>query len=325
MGGTPNPESDPPPPEGDVLDRVPLRALVGPTASGKTSLALELCRQSGAEVVSLDSMLVYRGLDIGTAKPTAAERAAVPHHLIDLVEPNERFDVQQFLAALRTALVDLERRGVPALLVGGTGFYLAAVLRGQFDGPPVDAELRKELEARAVELGPERLHEELAAVDPASAARLHPRDVRRVVRALEVQRQTGQPLSAWQQEWGGERSARERRARLVGLELGPDELDRRIRARTAAMLDAGWREEALAVRAGPGFGPTAVQALGYREVLAWADGALTRAEAEAAIALRTRQFARRQRTWYRKFALSEVPADAPLEERCARASTALEL
>jgi tRNA dimethylallyltransferase len=302
--------------EQDVLERIPLRFLVGPTASGKTALALALCRRSGAEVVSLDSMLVYRGLDIGTAKPTRAERAAVPHHLLDLVGPEERFDVQRFLAALREVLLDLERRGVPPLFVGGTGFYLAAVLRGQFVGPPVDPRLRAQLEAHARAVGPERLHVELQGIDPASAARLHPHDTRRVVRALEVFAQTGRTLADWQQEWQGEPTARERNARLVGLAVEPAELDRRIQARTAWMLDAGWRAEAEAIRAGPGFGPTAVQALGYAEVLAWADGEVTRAEAAARIALRTRQFARRQRTWYRKFAIEWLPAEASdLEER----------
>jgi tRNA dimethylallyltransferase len=310
-------------PDQDVLERAPLRFLVGPTASGKTALALELCRRSGAEVVSLDSMLVYRGLDIGTAKPTRAERAAVPHHLLDLVGPEERFDVQRFLAALREVLLDLERRGVPPLFVGGTGFYLAAVLRGLFEGPEVDPRLRAELEAHARAFGPERLHAELQGIDPVSAARLHPHDTRRVVRALEVFAQTGRTLADWQQEWGGEPSARERGARLVGLVVEVDELDRRIRLRTEQMLDAGWRDEAIAVRAGAGFGPSAVQALGYAEVLAWADGELTREQAAARIALRTRQFARRQRTWYRKFPIEWLPADAP--DRVERALALLGL
>lgn len=307
----------------DILERTPLRFLVGPTASGKTALALELCRRTGAEVVSLDSMLVYRGLDIGTAKPTRAERAAVPHHLLDLVGPEERFDVQQFLTALREVLLDLERRGVPALCVGGTGFYLAAVLRGLFEGPPVDTRLRAKLEAHARAIGPERLHAELQGIDAESAARLHPHDTRRVVRALEVFAQTGRTLADWQQEWGREPSARERGARLVGLAVETDELDRRIRLRTEQMLADGWREEALAVRAGPGFGPSAAQALGYAEVLAWADGELTRDEASQRIALQTRQFARRQRTWYRKFPIEWLPADAP--DRVERALALLGL
>lgn len=307
----------------DVLDRVPLRVLVGPTASGKTALALALAARHALEIVSLDSMLVYRGLDIGTAKPTAAERAAVPHHLLDLVGPEERFDIQRYLAELRGTLHALERRGIEPLLVGGTGFYLAALLRGLFEGPPCDPAVRARLEAHARAVGAQALHAELAAVDPASATRLHPRDVRRVVRALEVHTQTGRALSDWQREWGQGRTARERHARLVGLEVPVATLDTRIRARTEAMLDAGWCAEALAVRAGPGFGPSAAQALGYTEALALADGTLSRAEAVDRIALQTRQFARRQRTWYRKFEVTWLPAEAP--DLAARAAAVLGL
>lgn len=295
----------------DVLDREPLRALVGPTASGKTALAIELAERVGAEILSLDSMLVYRGLDLGTAKPDAADRARVRHHLLDLVSPAERYDVQRYLADARAALADIHARGRRALFVGGTGFYLAALLRGLFEGPAVDPELRARLEARAAERGAGPLHAELAAVDPESAGRLHPNDVRRVIRGLEVLEQTGRPLSDWQREWGAAPTPRVERARLVGLALETPELDRRIRARTKAMLDAGWREEARAVSAGPGFGPSARQALGYAEVLAWADGAATREETEERIVLRTRQFARRQRTWYRKFPVRWLDPDDP--------------
>lgn len=295
----------------DVLDREPLRVLVGPTASGKTALGLALAERAGAEILSLDSMLVYRGLDVGTAKPTAAERARVRHHLLDLVSPAERYDVQRYLADARAALADVYARGRRALFVGGTGFYLAALVRGLFEGPPVDAALRGRIEARAAAQGPGPLHAELAAVDPDSAERIHPNDVRRVIRGIEVFEQTGRPLSAWQREWGATPSPRVERARLVGLALETPELDRRIRLRTDAMLDAGWRDEARAVSAGEGFGPSARQALGYAEVLAWADGALTREAARERIALRTRQFARRQRTWYRKFPIRWLDPDDP--------------
>ncbi len=282
----------------DPLDVEPLHALVGPTASGKSAVALAVAERAGAEIVSMDSMLVYRGLDVGTAKPSAAERARVPHHLVDLVEPSERYDVQRYLRDARAAVRAIRARGRRALFVGGTGFYLKALVRGLFEGPPVEPALRAELEERARALGPDALHAELAAVDPDAAARLHPNDVRRVVRGLEVWRQTGRRLSDWQREW----SAGAGRARvLVGLERGPDELERRIRARTRAMLDAGWADEARAVRERDGFGPSARQALGYAEALRLADGELERAAAEELIALRTRQFARRQRTWFRHF------------------------
>ncbi|MEZ6005779.1 MAG: tRNA (adenosine(37)-N6)-dimethylallyltransferase MiaA [Planctomycetota bacterium] len=305
-------------PAASALDREPLRILVGPTASGKSALALDLCEAAGAELVSLDSMQVYRGLDIGTAKPSAEERARVPHHMLDLVGPEEVYDIRRFLDGLEPVLADLYARGKRPLFVGGTGFYLAALLRGLFEGPAPDLELRAALEARAAEIGPDVLHTELAAVDPELAAKLHPADVRRVVRGLEVWQQTGRRLSDWQQEWQAQPGPRETNARIVGLAFPVEEQDRRIRLRTAQMLDGGWREEALAVRGGPGFGPGAAQALGYDTVLDWADGALTRDEAIDLIALRTRQFARRQRTWYRKFAVHWIPGEDPGRLAAAR-------
>ncbi|MDP6386497.1 MAG: tRNA (adenosine(37)-N6)-dimethylallyltransferase MiaA, partial [Planctomycetota bacterium] len=279
--------------ETDPLDRQPLWCLVGPTASGKTALALDLCEESGAEVLSLDSMLVYRGLDIGTAKPSREEQARVPHHLMDLVCPSEPYDVQRYLGAAREALSDIQGRGARGLFVGGTGFYLAVLLRGLFEGPPADHDLRLKLEGERDAVGAEAFHQRLAQVDPEAAQRLHPNDGRRVVRALEVQEQTGRTLTDWQDDWNAEPGPRQKQARLVGLSVERDVLEERIRARAAIMLDQGWREEAVAVRDGPGFGPSAMAALGYAEVLAWDAGELTREEAEERIAVRTRQFARR--------------------------------
>jgi tRNA dimethylallyltransferase len=270
---------------------------------GKTELSLALAERAGAEIVSMDSMLVYRGMDIGTAKPGAAERARAPHHLMDLVEPDERFSVQQWLAEAERTFADIRARGRRALVVGGTAFFLRALVYGLFDGPPVDADLRAAIQARADQLGPEALHAELARVDARSAERLHPNDVKRVVRALEVWEQSGRPLSDWQTSWGwhGAGTPAARACRIVGLRLETERLDAGIRARTADMLARGWLEEAVAIRAGPGFGPTASQALGYTEVLRLADGELERTDCETLIALRTRQFARRQRTWLRRF------------------------
>lgn len=301
----------------DPFDAGPLYFLVGPTACGKSAAALEICERAAAELLSLDSMQVYRGLDVGTAKPSAADCARVRHHLVDIADPAQRFDVQQFLEHAAAALADVQARGKRALFVGGTGLYLAALVRGMFQGPPVDEDLRARIEERAERVGAAALHAELAACDPACAGRLHANDRRRVVRALEVFEQTGRPLSEWQAEWDERPSPRERRARIVGLELSTGELDRRIALRTEAMLDCGWREEALALRAAGSLGPSAGQALGYAEVLAWADGELEREEAARLIALRTRQFARRQRTWTRKFDVTWIPADAP--DRVARA------
>lgn len=285
-----------------IQPRAELRALVGPTAAGKTELALTVAARAGAEVVSLDSMQVYRGMDIGTAKADAQARARVPHHMLDLVEPSERYDVQRFLRDLGPVLEDLDRRGARALFVGGTAFYLKVLTHGLFEGPPADLELRARLEAELEHEGREALHARLARVDPVSAERLHPNDTRRVLRALEVHEQTGRALSELQREWGWDgREAPGCARRLVGVGHAAPDLEARIRARCEAMLDAGWVEEALAVRAGGGFGETAIQALGYAQVLALADGELSRAACVDEVTLRTRQFARKQRTWYRKF------------------------
>jgi tRNA dimethylallyltransferase len=282
-------------------DAIPL--LVGPTAAGKSTIAQALAERTGATLCSLDSMQVYRGMDVGTAKPASEERARVPHELIDLVEPDERYDVQRYLADAEGAIARLREAGRRFLFVGGTGFYLQAFVRGLFGGPPVDPALRAELVERVRSEGAASVHAELARVDPAAAERIHPNDEKRVLRALEVFRQTKRPISAWQREWGWHGStAAPRAVRLFGVERPDAELDARIAARTRDMLARGWVEEAVRVRAQPGFGPTSIQALGYREVLRHADGELTKAEVETQIATRTRRFARRQRTWYRKFA-----------------------
>jgi tRNA dimethylallyltransferase len=305
----------------DPLQGATLHALLGATGSGKSALSLPLAERAGAEIVSLDSMQVYRGMDVGTAKATATERARVPHHMLDLAPPSERYDVQRFLRELEPVLAGIRARGARALFVGGTGFYLKALCDGLFRGPDPDPELRARLEARARAEGSPALHAELARVDPLAAARVHRNDAKRVVRALEVQLQTGRALSDWQTQWG---SPAARPRRLVGLDLPVPVLDRRIAERTRAMLAAGWPEEAARIRATCGFGPTAAQALGYAEALELHDGRIGFDEAAARIALRTRQFARRQRTWYRKFpditwlrAENRAPAD--LVEEALRA------
>ncbi len=307
--------------DSDPLAGEELVALIGPTASGKSDVALLVAEATGAEIVCLDSMQVYRGMDVGTAKPTPEERARVVHHMLDLADPNERYDVTRFLAELAPALAQVRARGRRALFVGGTGFYLKVLSAGLFRGPDVDPELRAGFEARARDAGGAALHAELMRVDPRSAARLHPNDVKRVVRALEVQAQTGRPLSEWQTQWS---SSPSRARRLVGLEVGVPELDRRIAARATRMLAAGWPAEAARIRETTGFGPTAVQALGYAEALAVHDGKLEPAVAAQRIAQATRQFARRQRTWYRKFpdviwipAENRAPADLASEVRRA--------
>jgi tRNA dimethylallyltransferase len=284
-------------------DELPLRCLVGPTAVGKTAFAMELAEALGAWIVSLDSMQVYRRMDVGTAKPTPAERERVPHFALDLVEPSERYDVQRYLADARAAVAAVHARGKRALFVGGSGLYLKALTSGLHEGPGADLELRAGLEERVRMEGVPALHAELARVDPEAAQRIHPADKKRVVRALEVFQQTGRPISDWQREWGWHgRAPLERELRIVGLALEPEALQERVRARVRAMLAQGWVDEARAIRDGVGFGPTAIQALGYREVLEHADGRLDRDALEERLVQRTRQFIRRQRTWFRSFA-----------------------
>jgi len=300
------------------LRRRGLVAVVGPTASGKSELALSLAEHLGRELVSLDSMQVYRGMDVGTAKPGAAERARVRHHMLDLVEAREEYDIARYLADLEPVLADLAARGVQPLFVGGTGFWLKVLLEGLFDGPPVDRALRARLEARLASEGDEALHAELARRDPPSAARLHAHDARRVVRALEVLEQTGRPLSDWQREWasfGG--SGAHAAHRLLGLAWPTDELDRRIRARVERMLAQGWPAEVEALEARGGFSKTSIQALGYREVRELVAGRSDAAGCCAAIALATRQFARRQRTWYRKFPITWLAGESAETPRAA--------
>ncbi|MEX1026082.1 MAG: tRNA (adenosine(37)-N6)-dimethylallyltransferase MiaA [Planctomycetota bacterium] len=288
----------------------PLAFLVGATAVGKTRAAIALAEAAGAEIVSMDSMLVYRGMDVGTAKPSAAERARVPHHVLDRVAPNERYDVRAYLDDAEAALADIRARGGQALFVGGTGFYLKALAHGLFEGPPTDLALRAEFEARYRAEGALALHAELAAVDAELAARLHPNDRKRVLRGLEIYAQTGRPLSELQSQWRRPLPPH----RLLGLTRPLDELDRRIAARTATMLAGGWIDEVRRIEAATGFSATAAQALGYPEVRRFLAGDLTRDELGAVIAQRTRRFARKQATWLRAFPVTWKHPDAALGE-----------
>lgn len=273
-------------------------ALMGPTAGGKTDLGVALAQRLGAEIVSVDSRQVYRRLDIGTAKPDAAARAAAPHHLLDVVEPDEHFDAARFATLGRAAIADIVARGRSVLLVGGSGLYLRALTEGLCPAPPADPGVRAELAREMAVRGVEALHDELRAHDPEAAARIAPRDAVRVSRALEVLRITGQPLSTWQ----AAHRFSDRPYELLLLVLSPpsDELDRRIAARTHAMWDGGLVAETEAVLAA-GFSPDAapLQAIGYREAQAFLRGELDRDTAIERMRLATRQYAKRQRTWFR--------------------------
>lgn len=279
--------------------------LTGPTASGKTDLALTLAERWGAEIISMDSMALYRGMDLGTAKPTAEQSRRVPHHLIDVVDPWESATVAWWLAQATRQCLELEGRGRRALFVGGTPLYLKALLFGLFEGPPVDATLRRRLEELGRTLGPGLLHERLAKVDPASAARLHPRDLRRLVRALEVFEQTGQRLSDLQTQWrqtGAESEATPQvgKANIWWLDPPRPLLHERINQRVEAMFAAGLVDEVRGlINLEKPLSREAAQALGYKEVIAHLAGKTTLAETMALVQTRSRQFAKRQITWFR--------------------------
>ena len=288
--------------------------LTGPTASGKSAVALALARRLDAEIISMDSMAIFRGMDIGTAKPTVAERQEVPHHLVDLLEPTEDFSIAQYLQAAHQVAAEIRSRGRVVLFAGGTPLYLKALLRGLFIGPAADWVLRKKLLEEAEGKPPDYLHRRLAEVDPVAASKLHPHDTRRIIRALEVYLKTGQPISSLQKQFEQGRSAEE--CRVFVLWRSRDDLRRRIADRVAAMFAAGLVEEVKTLLARYGrLSRTASQALGYREVLEYLEGRRTLAETQLAVERHTWQFARRQMMWFRS--LSECrfvpvgPEDSP--------------
>jgi tRNA dimethylallyltransferase len=276
----------------------PLIVVAGPTASGKSALALRLARERGGEIVSCDSQQVYRGLDIGTAKPTRAERAAVPHHLIDVADPREAFSAAEFARLARATLADVRKRGRLPVVAGGTGLYLRALLHGLFEGPSRDEGLRARLEALADRRGDGRLHRLLARVDPAAAGRIAPRDRVRVVRALEVFLRTGRALS--EEQRGGGEPLSGFRTLLLGLAPDRARLRVAVAARTRRMLEEGLLGEVRRVLAdGVPADARPLQSIGYRQAVAVLRGEMAESEAEAAIVTATMRLAKRQMTWFR--------------------------
>jgi tRNA dimethylallyltransferase len=270
-----------------------LRALVGPTASGKTDAGIALATRLGADIASVDSMLVYRGMDVGTAKPTAQQQRALPHHLMDLAEPSERFTVARYQRAAH----DLLERVPDPLLVGGSGLYFRAVVdRLRF--PPEDPAVRASLEAEADSLGADELYARLSAADPVAAARIDPANVRRTIRALEVSTITGAPFSDFAAAWEVYDASA---VRVAGIRLTTEVLDARVRARVASMLDAGWIEEVRdLLERGFGAWLTSSQAIGYAELATHLDGRLALDEAMERTVKRTKELARRQTAWFRR-------------------------
>lgn len=270
---------------------------MGPTAAGKSSLAMRLANQIGGEIVSVDSAAIYRGMDIGTDKPSTGDRALVRHHLLDINDPDEIPTVAQFQEAGRDAVTGILSRGKVPLLVGGSGLYFRAIV-DPLEFPPTDAEVRARLEAEAYEFGGSEMFRRLESLDPEAAERMHPANVRRTIRALEVIDITGRPFSSYRVAWDDHQAVYDLRA--AGLTLPLEQLNKRIDDRVDALIARGWVEEVKALRAaGIQFSTTSLQALGYAQILDHLNGRLTLDQAIEETKQRTRKFARRQLRWFR--------------------------
>jgi len=276
----------------------PLLVVAGPTASGKTALAIEAALALDAEIVGAASMQVYRHMDIGTAKPTAEQLRGTAHHMLDIVDPDEPYDAARYAHDADRAIAGALSRGKRAILVGGTGLYIRILVRGLHGGPPPDPEIRAGIARRAERDGWPALHEELAGIDPTTAERLHPNDGVRISRALEVSLASGVPMSAWQREHGF--GSRRYRALLLVLDVPRDDLDRRIDERVDQMMALGFLGEVrdLIER---GYSPSLkpMQGLGYKRMCAHLGGEIDLDEAVERTKTDTRRLARRQRTWFR--------------------------
>lgn len=311
----------------------PLRIILGTTASGKERLALACARLAGGEIVSVDSMKVYRGLDVATAKAGPREREAVPHHCLDLVDPDETFSAADFVRAAEEAIAGIRARGGIPILSGGTAFYYKALLEGLFEGPGADLKLRAALTDRAEREGSAALHRELSERDPTAAGKIHPSDLRRIVRALEVAALTGRGISASQTQWEGfhldnpeERAAgyfARPRHLFVMYRIVRDREDvrRRVKERIDRMAESGLEAEARMVWENrERISRTPLQAVGYKEFFPYFEGSCSWEEALEKLRLGTNRLVRSQDTWFRKFPPREVSMapDADVEETAAR-------
>jgi tRNA dimethylallyltransferase len=274
-------------------------SIVGATATGKSALAMALAERLGGEIVNADALQAYRGFDIGTAKPSLADRERVPHHLIDILEPHETYSAGEFARRAREAIAEIEERGKLPIVVGGSGLYQRALFAGISPIPPGDPQVRRDLRARLAEAGLGPLREELARLDPPTAARLPAGDTQRVLRALEVALVTGRPLSSWiaEQPFGTQGISGVR----IGLTLPRSVLYDQIAGRVARMMEAGWRDEVAALlRRGLSADMPAFQAIGYRQLVRYLEGEGSLEQAVAETIRETRRFAKRQETWFRK-------------------------
>jgi tRNA dimethylallyltransferase len=273
----------------------PLLVITGPTASGKTSLGLELARMFGGELIGADSVQVYRGFDIGSSKPTSAELGDIPHHLLDVAEPEQPLDAVDFAELADAAIAQTVARGHVPIVVGGSGLWLRALLRGLVQLPSVDPQIRKRLDDEANSLGAPALHARLSQIDPQAAADIHENDRIRIVRALEVYEQTGTPLGQLRAEHA--LGAPRYRALRIVLEVPPEELTRRIEARTEQMLAHGFADEVRTLLTRHGRDVRPLGAVGYREMVEHLCDGISLAETVRKINQSTRVYARRQRTW----------------------------
>lgn len=284
--------------------------LMGPTAAGKTDLAIELSKVLPCELISVDSALVYRGMDIGTAKPSKAQLAEYPHRLIDILDPAQSYSAADFRSDALAAMAEITARGNIPLLVGGTMLYFKALLHGLADMPAADAQVRAQLEADAQAYGWQSLHDQLAVVDPVSAARIHPNDPQRLIRALEVYRVSGMSMTAHREQQTAQSTEAAASGRqqlpytVANLAIAPADrkvLHQRIALRFEQMLDQGFLDEVLALRSRGDLhsGLPSIRAVGYRQVWDHLDGKLTRDEMQERGIIATRQLAKRQFTWLR--------------------------
>ncbi len=271
--------------------------LVGPTGVGKSAVALELATQLNAEIIVADSMQVYRGLDIGTAKPSPEEREKIPHHLLDIVDPSEDFDVSKFVKISSKILKEIQTRGKTPLIVGGTGLYIKAMMDGLFSGPGKNLEIRKRLEEEALSKGLESLYDRLSELDPQRAAQIPPHHQRRIIRALEIYETTGKPIGQFQNQWTNPQA----NVCIIGLNRDRKDLYERINHRVDEMIQQGLVQEAQKLfLKGLRENATVMQAIGYKELMTHFKGLSNIEEAIVLIKQNSRHLAKRQLTWFKK-------------------------
>ncbi len=274
--------------------------ILGVTASGKGRLAFDLAQSLGAEIISIDSMKVYRRMDIGTAKPPQEARQRIKYHLIDIVEPSDSFSVGAFREAALEAIKQIKSRNMPVIAVGGTALYIKALLYGLFEGPGTDQQIRAELKARAQEQGLAELHRELTKIDPIAAERINPNDSKRIIRALEVYQLTGKPISSLQKQWDGRDAKHD--WTIIGLRREKTEESKRINSRVKNMIAASFVDEVKSLLAEEK--PLSRQArcaIGYAEIIEYLNGRISLEEATELIKKNTRRLAKNQRTWFKTF------------------------